>query len=174
MRYVNRANIITACVVSLLALSMLKRPLQRLARARRAAIGVRLVTRTDRATDVNGLAHSLIATDSATLLIMLDAADANSRLGTRVFPTFAHWAQLQGVASRMLVPNDSLVFAQFARLASGGATILRSTPVWYDHLGITEVPTFLLLDRSGAIRGRWSGQTPKHLEILNLLAKMRG
>jgi len=173
MKLLTRPNLAAACVVAGLAIALLGRPVTRLIRVRRAAFGTRPLTTENRASDLAGRPHMLLAADSMTLLVMLDAKDMHSRSNLRMYAPLAQWGRLQGLASRFVVPNDTVAFAQFARLAGDKLEVLQASPAWYTKIGVTAVPTFLLLDASGAVRGRWVGDAPPHLELLNVMTRAR-
>jgi hypothetical protein len=67
--------------------------------------------------------------------------------------------------------NDRQSAAQFGRLAGDAHAVRITSDSFYERLGITAFPSFVLVDHHGVSRSRWLGAgIPEHLQALNAIA----
>jgi hypothetical protein len=138
-------------------------------------IGNTAVSASDSVRDVAGASHPLLARDSLTLLLMLDAHCAVCRRNANDYLALSEWSASQGIATRVIVPNEVATAAQFGRLAGREAAIMIASPdLFVGRFRIFATPSSVLVDRRGVIRGRWLAGVPRHLELLNVSARIRG
>lgn len=176
LRFVGRgrrlvANVATGAAVVGAGIFLLAQPIATLRHVRETRFGRIAATAADSIDDVQRARHPVLAPDSATILVFLDAACLECRMNAALYAEFATWASIQNGAVRILLPNDERAAAQFGRLAGADPAAVFAAPDWHQRLGILQTPSFVLLDHGGKIRGRWLGQTPTHLALLNALGR---
>ena len=136
----------------------------------RSRVGRRIATAADSLADQAGAKHPLLGTDSATVLVLLDALCGECRDEASSFAAFAQWAELQGAAVRLIVPNPPRVAEGFERQVGSGRKLLLAQPSWYRQLGVEAAPTVYMLDGNGVVHARWLGRVPPRLAVLNILS----
>lgn len=162
----------TVAVVLIGGLGILRVPVAYSIFAGHSSLGSRVLSAADSAFDVERHSHALLAVDSATLLVSLDATCGACRAHAAAFLSFAKWAASQGVASRLMLANDAEAAAQFGRLAGDVKPMLVVPVAFYERLGILATPSVLLVDRTGKVWARWVG-VPPVLQVLNELGNMK-
>jgi len=165
---------LTALAILLFGAVRLGSPIETLVDESHSQVGLRALTTVDSAVDVFGARHALVARDSLTLLVVLDVHCASCRRNAKDYLALTRWAATEGIASRLLVTNDRSSAAQFGRLAGNdSAVMIASEGLVLDRLRLVVSPSSLLVDSGGVIRGRWLAFVPRHLELLNLLGRLR-
>jgi hypothetical protein len=153
----------TVLVIVVYGIASIGEPIESIVDELHTRVGLQAVSETDTVVDVMGARHSVIGRDSMTLLLMVDSRCELMR-----------WSTLQGVASRLVVVNDSTSAVAFGRLAGDESAIMMAGyGLFVDRLRIFATPSSVLVDRHGIIRGRWLASVPRHLELLNLLVRLR-
>jgi hypothetical protein len=164
-----RRNVLLVLAVLALAYLMLGGPTRALLRVRQSGVGRVVLAHADSATTVAGTREALLARDSLTLLIVIDPSDEGTRAQAHAYGRLTRWAQAQKLSRRVLVRGDLPAATAFARLGGlGPRTMLLEQPLAV-RLDLPELPATVLVDTAGAVRGRWLGKAPKHLEVLNVL-----
>lgn len=138
----------------------------------RSRVGLKVVRATDSAVTADGLRHPIASRDSVTLLLLSDAECGPCRDDIVSFVRFAGWASVQGMASRLLLPDDDTVLVPLVHEVGGRSVVMAISPEWFERLGIRRIPSVILVDRRGIVRGKWLGDLPPHLAILNVVGNM--
>ena len=165
-------NLLTAAVIVASGVAMLGRPIRALAVENRSRLGVRVVSPADSVSDVQGMVHPILARDSVTMLVFLDASCAQCRVDAGEYLRIQHWARLQGIAVRLLSPSraDALALDQSGR----GDVFLVAPKDFSDRLGMHAHPSVLFLDTHGVVRGRRIAAVPTNWTILRTVDENTG
>jgi hypothetical protein len=115
-------------------------------------VGKQLSLRAETALSLYGKRTPLLARDSLTTLVVTDAHCEACRLGARSFVRWARRRRAQGMAVRILTTSDLVAAAQYARLSRDTLELFRVDSAVYRRLGITVVPTVVVLDARGVIQ----------------------
>jgi hypothetical protein len=132
-------------------------------------VGSRAIAVADSIVDVSGMSQAVLPHDSVTFLILLSPECDECRLDVPAYGTFAKWAEIQGAAVRIVLPDDSPATVEFSGLIDRTVTVLRAPRPWYFRAATQEVLTVMLLDSSGVLVARWTGSIPSHLASLNVM-----
>jgi hypothetical protein len=166
-------NLLTAAVIVVSGVVMLGRPIRALAVESRSRLGVRVVSSSDSVADVQGRVHPILARDSVTMLVFLDASCAQCRTNAGAYVGVQQWARLQGIAVRLLSPSraDALALDKSGRDADAFLVASRD---FYDRLGVHDHPSVLFLDSHGVVRGRRIAAVPPNWTILRTVDENTG
>jgi hypothetical protein len=162
-------NMLAVCTIAVVAGYMLAGPVWKLVLDRRARPGVTM----GGAAPVRTLFGSTIpvrSDDSATFLLFLDAGCRACRRDARSYVIFARWAREHGAAIRLQLPNSDGAVRQFARLARDSTDFVMSSWKFYNELGVTFIPSSILVDRRGLVVARWGFEVPSMDDAAKKLA----
>jgi hypothetical protein len=141
---------------------------------RRTRAGITLISPRDSVVDVGGTRHPMMARDSVTLIIFADAHCGPCRRNAQAYHALSVWSASQGIASRLVLENEQETAAQFGRLAGDESSVLLTVPgTLAARFRIFATPTSILVDRHGVVLGRWQAGVPRHLELLNLMGRLK-
>jgi hypothetical protein len=118
-------------------------------------VGKTVVARGDSVSDLAGSRVPLIARDSFTLIVFVDALCAACRLHVREQVSWAAVRQSEGVAVRILLRNNARRTRQFARLAGNSRFLEISDSSTFDAFHVTTVPSAALVAPSGKVAQQW-------------------
>lgn len=161
-------------IVVIYGLTQLNEPVGLLIAQSHTSVGLHAVTDADSVVDIAGTHHPMMAKDSATLLILLDAHCGACRMNATDYVELAHWSGTQQIAARLILDEEKRSAAQFGRLAGDESAIMMvPNELFVKRFNILSTPSVVLIDRAGVIRGRWLGGIPRHLEVLNVLGRIK-
>ncbi len=166
-------NLLTAAIIVVSGVVLLGRPIRALAVESRSRLGAGVVSSADSVADVQGRLRPILARDSVTMLVFLDASCAQCQTNAGVYLGLRQWARLQGIAVRLLSPSRAEAMSLDQSGRDGDAFLVTSAS-FYDRLGMHAYPSTLLLDRHGVVRGRAIGAVPSKWTILQTVDENSG
>jgi hypothetical protein len=165
-------NVLLAVSIVVAAALMLGRPIAELRRARTSRTGTAPFSHSDSVLALDGTRGALLARDSSTLLLVVNPADEWTRSHARSLLSFGRWSRTQGIALRMLLSAHGADAGSFSGLAGDRSHLAFIDASLVERLGLSELPSTLLLDAKGRVMARWLGKVPKHLDLLNVMSKI--
>ena len=112
--------------------------------------------------DVRGVQSPLISSDSTTLLLLVDAHCGACRNRIAEYRILKDRAREINASLRIVLPNDRMISAQFARLLDLDARVyVDSGAVYFQKFAVVTVPTLIAFNTRGKVIREWVPWDPQ-------------
>lgn len=151
-------NALTVSVIAAVSWLTLRSPIQRVFDSQKWLQGRVVLSSADVGEDITGVLAPILVPDSSLALVLIDASCLACRSQVREYASFASQASAHGIAVRIVAVNPRIVIRQYARLLGNPGLVLRVRDTdLFSRLGVSSVPTVVLVDSEGRLLRYWRG-----------------